>query len=369
MKGAALVMLAGLAACTDPAVEMTLVPAKTNATVDLSCVTAVDLLAIPNNDANTLDIGYRESNTQQRVPCVDLKTAPKSFADIQSQISGQFAMPLPPEGLAGVEIRGRVGTCAEMPAYHEAVFYGAAAYNPDNDELAIPVRYNLSCDQATTFSVKPIDLVSLVKTKTCAPTTSGLVFEGNIRPTLLAGAFAPNEFEAGNDFQQPDSTGTVMVTSYSSAFAGTCLAAAWEDEGNTAGAASCINPGAPAACGTGVVELPTVSYTYAGHAFDGVTAEGSGVIGAVWTNTGTKGPVAGATITPDEGAKATIIYGDVGTTAFQRLDAATTTNASGMFLLFANEVTGITVSAPGHPSRHVWVGGAPELPGTALVVL
>jgi len=40
-----------------------------------------------------------------------------------------------------------------------------------------------------------------------------------------------------------------------------------------------------------------------------------------------------------------------------------------MFVVYSNSVLGITVSAPGHTSQHVWVGAGAYMPGTALVVL
>src|SRR5690242_9632399 len=112
MRVAALLLLA---ACTDPAIDMTLSFPANNASFDLSCVGAVDVLPIAVGDTKSLDIGYRERATMDPTPCIDLATPPTSFADVEAQIRGKLDLPLPPGGLAAIEIRGRDGTCAEVP--------------------------------------------------------------------------------------------------------------------------------------------------------------------------------------------------------------------------------------------------------------
>ena len=364
MRGAALLVLA---ACTDPAVDMTLAAPADSASFDLSCVTAVDLLPIPVGDAQSLDIGYRENNDMIRTPCVDLATPPHSFADVEAQIRGKFDLPLPPGGLAAVEIRGRAGTCRDLPAYHEAVFYGAASYDSGADTLRIPILHNISCDQATTYTVKPIDLVQLVKTKTCTPaaSTTATIFTGDVRPSELGGLFSPLMFEAGPAFGMLAS-GAASLGTYKSSYAGTCLAAAWEDTNGFN--STCINPGMATACAGTDVELPMVMTSYVQGSLTDSTYAGA-VIGAVWSNTGTPGPVANATIALDANTDAKVVFGNVGTTAFTPQAAATSTDASGMFVVYASSVVGITVSAPGHEPAHVFVGAGPEMPGAALVVL
>ena len=175
-------LLLATAACSEPAIEMTLVMPSSDAPFDMSCVTAVDLLPIPVGDTKSLDIGYRESNDMQAVPCVDITGPITSFADLQAAIHGKFDLALPPEGLGGIEIRGRAGSCGEMPAYHESVFYGGAVVAKGQDSVAIPLAHNISCNTATSYTVRPVDLVSLVKTKTCTPVTDGgQLFTGVLR--------------------------------------------------------------------------------------------------------------------------------------------------------------------------------------------
>jgi hypothetical protein len=361
------VLALALAACTDGAIDMHLEFPQSTSAFDLSCVSAVDVLPIPVGDAKMLDIGYRESTDMTRVPCVDLGS-PKSFADVEAQLQGQIDIPLPPEGLAGVELRGRRGSCKEVPAYYEAVFYGGAMRDPSSNTLNIPVRHNISCDQTTTYTVKPVDMVALVTTKACAAmATPGTTFVGNVRPTLLSGDFAPTTFEAGPVFEPLATDGGAQLSSYSGSFSGSCVAAAWED-GNALGSSTCINAGALTACAGNAIEVPVVAYDYANMTFKSAQITGSMVIGAVWSNAA-KAPVANATIALDEAASATVLFGNVGNGAFAPAANTSATDASGMFVIGADGVVGLTVSAPGHPSRHVFVGSGAEDPGTIIVTL
>ena len=164
---------------------------------------------------------------------------------------------------------------------------------------------------------------------------------------------------------------SAKISAPSASFSDSCPSIGWQNADSSAVASTCLNPSAPTACGgPGEIEIPTVTYAYAAHVYGtAVNPAGNTILGAVWTNTGTKGPVAGATIAFDEGAMGTVGYGDVGTSTFDVTAGMTSTNASGMFVINSNTVIGITVSAPGHTSQHVWVGAGAYMPGTALIVL
>jgi len=321
--------LVATAACAEPAVEMKLVmPAPSTAAFDMSCITAVDLLPIPVGDAKTLDIGYREDLDMERQPCVDLDHAPTSFDDVEAMIRGRFSMALPAGGLAGVEIRGRAGSCNEMPAYHESIFYGGATYEQGQDTLAIPIAHNISCDAATSYTVRPVDLISLVQTKQCAEVTNpgSEVFSGVIRPTMLD-AMTPLLFETGASFKAlKPGTPSGMIGSFKSSWAGACPSVAWDDA--LQGAATCVNPGGANACaGTGEMDLPIVLGQYFNSSVDPTlnASYAAPVMGGVWTTTGTAGPVANATLALDAGAKAQIVYGDPGSDRFTPASSATST--------------------------------------------
>ena len=368
MRTALLTLL--LAACTQPAIDLQLELPPDSSSFDLSCVTAVDVQPIGVGDRKDLDIALREEATQDAAPCVDIKTTPHSFADIESQMRGKIDLAIPLDGLAAVELRGRAGTCQDMPAYYESVFYGAAEYQKNRSSLAIPVHHNISCDQTTQYTIRPVDLVQTIQSKTCtAPAAANTqVFSADVRPTELSGDYSPIILEEGSGFGQP-AMGTATINSFKGSYAGTCPAAEWND--GTDFASSCINPDAPTACANaGEIELPIVPYAYANNSIDPAQGAYSGlVIGAVWSKTGTPGPVQGATITLDAGSDAVVEYGTGGASAFTPLPEATATDASGMFEIYTNQVTGITVTAPGHGTQTLYVGAGPEAVGGALVVL
>lgn len=371
MRTFALLLLAA-GACTDDAIQMHLVVPSSTAAFDLSCVTAVDLLPIAVGDTKPLDIGEREAATMVEAPCIDITTPLTSLADVESALHG-LTSPLPTQGLAAVEIRGRAGSCKENPAYHEAVFYGGAAYTAGSGQLDIPIAHNISCDAATSYNVRPIDLIALTQSKTCAAITSGSVYSGDIRPTLLGKSFEPVQLEYGPAFHDLDALagGAVMLGSYKGSFTGACPTAVYSNTAQTATFTTCITAGAPTVCGaTGEVEVPTFTGGYIDNSVDKTLgAQFAGItMGAVWTTTGAKAPLPGATITLDEASPASVVYGQLGITSFTAAQGATATDASGGFMLYANGIVGVTVAAPGHASRHVYIGAA-EFYGGELIVL
>ena len=363
-------------ACAEPAIEMKLVMPNDSAPFDMSCVTAVDLLPIPVGDTKPIDIGERQFVTMDVAPCVDLARAPTSFADVQTLIRGKFEMALPAAGLAGVEIRGRAGVCGSTDTaggYHEAMFYGGATYHDGQDTLAIPIAHNISCDAATTYNVRPVDLPALVATKACADVAdAGDLFAANVRPTLLDG-FEPVEFEAGTSFHALKA-GVATVGSFNSTWAGSCAAVGWD--GANGYSSMCIptaNPAAmPQACAkAGEIDFPIVAGEWVQNALDSklLATYLAPVIGDVWTTTAPAGPLSGATVTLDANSDAQVVYGDITATTFTPAAGATATGASGGFIIYTNQVVGVTIAAPGKAPRHVWVGGGGELPAASLTVL
>ena len=359
-------------ACTDPAIDIQLAlpppPAQGQPAFDLSCVTAVDIQPIAVGDRKSLDIGQREYDTMDASPCVDLTSPPTSFADIEAQLHGKFDIPVPANGLAALEIRGRAGTCKDMPAFYESVFYGAAPYG-GHGSVTIPVKHNISCDQATTYTIRPVDLGQLVQSKTCAPVTSttGQVSAADVRPTGLGGDFPSVVMEVGAAYTSL-ANGTGTVNSFKQSYGGTCPAVAWDDNG--AVGVTCINAGAPTACGQpGEIELPVVQESLLTNAVDGSQPYAGFVMGVVWSNTAPVGPVQGATVTLDQGAQGAVEYGSGGAQGFTPSATASATDASGMFEVYANEVVGVTVTAPGHGTQRLFVGGDLNSVGSTIAVL
>jgi hypothetical protein len=360
--------LLATAACTEPAVEMKLVMPADSADFDMSCVTAVDLVPIAVGDVKSLSVGAREDASMEALPCVDLPHAPTSFVDVENMIRGRFDVALPSAGLGAVEIRGREGSCDENPAYRDAIFYGGATYTAGQDTLAIPVAHNLSCDAAADYTVHPVNMADLFATGQCADVADGAsIYAGNVRPSLIEDR-EPIFFEDGNSFHSiKDGIGT--INSYKSSWAGTCPAAQYFSD--IAFAVSCINPTAPTACaGPGQLELPFVPDEFALNTDSAVGDDyATWVLVGVWTSTGTPGPMAGATITVDGDSDAQVEYGDATADGFQTATGAAVTTASGMAMVYTNQIAGITVTAPGKASQHVWVGGDPWYQATSLVVV
>ncbi len=358
-------MALALGACAEPAIEMKLVLPADAADFDLSCVTAVDLLPIATGDTQTLDIGER--GFTDNIPCVDLAEPVTSFAQLQAAIAGRFDLALPQGGLGAVEIRGRIGSCKNVPAQFESVFYGGATYTDGDRELSVPLAHNLSCNATAQFDVHPVKMYELFSTKTCQDYVdpNATVFSGDVRPTLIASQ--PITYEDGASFK-PMEAATEQVTSFSAAYKGTC--AAMGLSASTLGGISCINVGGPSACAGSSLELALLPYSYASASIDPVLRGKYltwGFLG-VWSGTAA-GPVAGATIAFDEGDDGTIVYGELGTAAFVPNASATATTTSGMAMIYSDRVVGVTVTAPGKPSRHLWIGGDPQIPSSAIAAL
>jgi hypothetical protein len=357
-----------LAACAQPVVDMTLDLPTTTQQVDLSCVTAVDLMPVVTGTRDSLDIGYTEVlDASAPVSCVDLGATPQSLDDVASQIRGKFSFGIPSGGLDGVVLRGREGTCKDDPALQESVFYGGGKYTSGTNQLPVTVKHNLSCDQLGTPTVAVIDMVALLTAKTCTPVDGG-AYDGDVRPTLFSGSLPPIVFEEGPDFEQTTG-GVTQLSAFQSSFAGTCPAIAMTDPANSFTISTCVNTTAATACAQpGQLEMPMLpSFEYAGVP----PAQYAGVVMVgVWTNTGTKGPVMGATVTLDPNSDASIVYGTAGATAFTVTAGSTSTDATGAFEVYPNQVVGITVTGPGgSPTTHIYVGADAYVPGASVVVL
>lgn len=370
MRAMAIAIAISTVACTEPAIEMSLVlPPDTASPFDLSCVTAVDLVPLALEDRELLDIGDR--SVEDDIPCVELDAPASSLQAAAAALRGKFEMAIPSDGVAAVMLRGRAGRCDKRGSYYESIFHGAGMYTAGADSLPIRVARNLSCDAIAPRTVRPIDLFALVRTRQCTAPTDGMVFTGNVRPTLLEGAFPNVLLESGSDFDEPGAAGTATVQMFTRSFAGTCPAVGWAS--GTASGSTCVNEdalGVARACAkAGEIELPVVAGNDAFAHLDRsvLAAHSTLVFGAVWSSAGTPGPVAGATIAAS--SSGIIQYLDVDATSIIPAANATATRASGAFVLHADGVTELTVSAPGKPSRRVWVGSGYDFPGTALIVL
>jgi hypothetical protein len=351
-----------IAACGEASVDMTLLVPSEVASFDMSCVTAVDLLAIPNGDTDSLDIGQRTAG----VSCVDLSTAPKNFPGLQSLLAGRFDVALPKAGLAGVEMRGRAGNCAEAPAEYTSVFYGGANYKSGDDQLRIKISRSISCDAHSTFAVHPVDMLNLFTTKVCADwtDTSATLQANDIRATNLA---KPAIIVENGLDTKPMATPTVMIDSFNAAYPGTCAAMELDAAGSTG--LSCINANQPTACATTNLEVAVLPDTFTASADPALVKQfGAANFIGIWTAT-PAGPVEGATIVVDDGEPATkIVYGDIGGTTFLPSGAASST-AGGLAIVYAPSVVGITVMAPNKAPRKLYIGASADQPSAQIAVV
>lgn len=246
--------------CADPAIDMSLRMPNANqmpANFDLSCVTAVEVTVAGN------DQGSAETGPDQRFSCVDLTTAPVSFAALRSAISGRVDVKLPESGLAAVSIRGRRGTCADKGREYESVFYGGAGYIAGQESMTIPVVANISCNTKKLYTVSTVDLLAIVRTKACAMSLPPLdkaphIYAGNIRPLMMGPEFPLMTYDYGESYVKPDAAGKATIQSYSAP--GTprsCIAAGFDSA--TAYAGSCLYPNAQTLCaGPNELELATI---------------------------------------------------------------------------------------------------------------
>ena len=358
-------LLGLLAACGDSAIDMKLLVPTEVAAFDMSCVSAVEVLALGSGDSGSPDIGQR----MDKVPCVDLATAPKNFAGLQTLLAGKFDVPLPKGGLTSVEMRGRSGNCAEAPAEYAAVFYGGANYRAGDTELRVKLSRSISCDAHSTFTVHPVDMLSLFENKVCPPEwseTTATVQANDIRATNLT---SPAIIVENGLDTKPMTTSTVSVDSFNAAYPGTC--AAMELDASDGTGLSCINAGGATACSSTNLEIAVLKDTFLGSADPALVKQyGAASFVGVWTTTGTAGPVNGATIALDAGETGKIVYGSIDTAGGKFLPSgAATTPEDGMAIVYAGSIVGITVSAPGKTDRHLYVGASAAQASAQIAVV
>jgi len=371
-----LVLGASLAGCADPAIDMELRMPTANqmpASFDLSCVTAVDVVVAGK------DQGSDETDPDRITDCVEIPAGSSSFAAVKAAISGKVDLRLPPSGLAAVSIRGRAGACTGGNRSYESVFYGGAGYLDGQESMTIPVVANISCAAKKTVSVSTVDLLSIVRTKTCAMSLPPLadapiVYAGNIRPLMMGPEFPLMMFDYGASFVEVDATGKGQIESY--AGAGTprsCIAIGFDTNGNYAG--SCVYPGVQTLCGgANELELATIDDLTAFASVDTalVRQYGQPVFGAAFkassASTLTKVIAAGATVELEDPTQGKVVYVDPGPSKLVP-NGGTSTSASGMFMIYIKgEPTAVIVKQGGTQQRYIVASTGYE-PSTLLAVL
>ncbi|HEY0250789.1 MAG TPA: hypothetical protein VGC41_04650, partial [Kofleriaceae bacterium] len=171
-------------------------------------------------------------------------------------------------------------------------------------------------------------------------------------------------------------TPVVALPSFSLSYPGSC--AAMELGTGTMTGIACINANVPTACAASNVELavlPDTVLSSVDDLTDGTSGPkyiekyGAPSFVGVWQRTPAPGPVPTATVTLDSGADGAVIYGDILTgTSFSKSGASQTTSG-GIAVVFTNKVVGVTVSAPGIGSRHLYIGSDVKNRASYIAVL
>jgi len=376
-----LTIACGLAtACAQPPIELRLAlpdPATTSQ-FDLSCLYAVKVRVIGTDRGDGRGSEVLEG-------CVDFDAAPRTFPELAARLRGQFEFNVPHGGLAGVQLTGFSGRCSDPTETFESIVYGGAP-NEGDETLAIPIRPGVSCNTAQSYNVRVFDLAALYATlpagSMCtAPPDSLKIFAGLIRPRMLGDRAPGTAFEYGHSSLET-SNGTGRLQSYRPT-SGDPACAALGYRGTATFGLTCVRtaPQARGICGAAdEMEIIAVEITPAAASVDRATSATYGpvVFGSVWEASGSRVPIAGATVELADPSRGKVVYIDISVEAGSsppRLRQmppvpGNATNMSGGFLLYiSGEATDIIVRAPNHVTQTVRVASAPEALPTVAVVL
>jgi hypothetical protein len=354
-----LVGLVVIAGCGESAIEMTLRLPDDEDRWDTSCIQTIEVFTAganypdQSNDyiGQTLDISDNRADTYQA---------------IRQTVRGQFDVAIPESGLSAVEMYGWNGLSGFFNAgtFPELVFYSRVPYL-GQDIVTIDLVANLDC-RLTNVTVRPIDLITLVSTKNCAmaAVTDPQAFVS--LGTLSPGLYKPYLFGWGGVHGASVVGGVSSFQASTTVGPQTCLAVYADTPTSSTG--QCVTTTKACAQGT-ELEAVLIDDAYANSLDAAIQDEfRGGVIGAVLD--ATKTPIAGATveIPPDMGQ---VVYVTLDT-ATKRLipSGGTMTTASGMFIVYSNDLVPVTVSATvngARTSKSVTVGGQRTLnDGTRL---
>ncbi len=374
-----------LTGCAEPAIDLQLeLPSDDVAAFDMSCLAAVDVMGFSQSmlDEGPADIGAHAVDHHERSSCVDVAHV-TSFTDLANQLRGTIDVAIPPGGLAALEVRGRASSC-EVTPYDQAIVYGGGQYLTGASFVSVLVAANINCRTATSTKVQPIDMLGLIADpmhacKLLANTGNrDATYPAVIRPSgmtsLPSGPDATLFERAKLHSLGLGLDGTSTLRTYGASALDACIAVARESEQFVG--ASCVNAGTPSLCATdaSTVELPVVTAGLVSPAYDPALIRQFGlpVLGFVWAVTGTaKTPLAGATVTADDPSRAKVVYMDVVNGNVMAAAAGTAaTRATGVFFVYTNGITTITVRATGHAKQRLTIGPATtDLQGTVLAVL
>ncbi|MBA2538172.1 MAG: hypothetical protein H0V17_00930 [Deltaproteobacteria bacterium] len=333
-----------LAGCGESALTMTLEVPEDDERWDTSCVQTIEVF--------TTGAGYPDQANDYIGQTLDLSDSrADTYQAIKGAVRGEFDVAIPDSGLSSVEMYGWNGLSGFFNAdlFPELIFYARVPYT-GQDPINIELFANLDCSLSPVI-VRPIDLIQLVTTKNCttAAITDATAFTS--LGTLSPGLFKPYLFGWGGIHGAAVANGLSSFQAATQVGPASCLAVYGSTMTSTTG--GCVT--ATKACATGSeIEAVLVDDTYAANSLDDELQETlrGGVIGAVLD--GTKTGITGATV--DVGELGQVVYVNLDT-AGKRLvpTGGTATSASGMFILYSNDLVDAVVTANGQ-TKTVTVG-------------
>lgn len=341
-----------IAGCADPVVDLTF--KLPTGSWDTSCIDHVQIYA--DSPGYETDPTNQERNVEIQIG------SQADFNGLVDAMRGQFNVPIP-DDLAAVEVYGWQGKSGydDSVVVSQQVFNGFAK-SIGQSPLEVELKPTVDCRKsATTYTVRPLDVVKYAATPDC---TMAKLADGAV--VVEVGSISPKYYEDGLIYWGDPKTaslssGATTVTPQVKVGDGVCYGVRMHN-GDTPGTIGCMQFSTGACGGSGEVELPYIDPNYASNSVDTslATQYGAMTVGLV-VKTGTHTPVAGATVTPesDLADSVKIQYVDVQANG-QKLvvkDGATSTTASGLFVIYSDSLTSLTVTQ-GSLSKTLTIGGA-----------
>lgn len=340
MRGAGLLAMT-LAACADPAVSLELQPPADQAMYDTSCVSTFEIFTdggnypADANDFNSIEVKVDQPHA--------------TYAELIASLRGKFDIPIPSTGLAGVEVyawNGDSGFATGTTLNPELAFLAVSKYD-GGDTFTVPLVPNQSCARGA-VTLRPLDLVPFLMSapRACSAgaLATGSFALGTLTPALYRDA---TFFWGGVASGDVGAAGTVSMQGATQVGPESCLAATGgTDAGDTstsclAGAGVCGHPGE--------YEIAVFDNVWYNNSLDKtIAAKFKGMtVGAVFDTA--RASLAGATVEIDP-AQGQLVFVDLDPTTktFRPADGATATTASGLFLLYANTLVDVKITAKGH---------------------
>jgi hypothetical protein len=345
--------------CAEPVVEMSLqMPDSANGgSFDTSCITAIEVIAY--------GIDYPDQPNDFTRQCLEVDSAPATYADVRRVMAGQFSLRMPPSRLASIEIAGRLGDCGIQDPEDYApdiVFYGGVDYRGE-DEIMIPLGGRLSCAMQP-ITVQPLDILKLASAPAdCAAAAlpddpDAYVDIGTISKTL----YGPRWF--GDSTYAKLAGGVATMTARLTTTTDACIGiSAYSGELDTT---TCAVNNQRLCGGPTHFEVATLPYAVWDSLIDPVRAAAWETVnvGAVWTSGASKAPIQGATVRIDA-ELGEVEYVEPGPTVTRNLAG---TGRSGLFVLYADSLVDVEIDGAG-VTRTVTLGAPVDFSNNISLVV